>query len=1456
MPELDYIQLDRRFAEIPKDPEDAQRRRELELYAMFTNAQATLGWPELLEKPRVVVLGEPGSGKTAEFREQARSLKLANKITFLIDLQRLIAESIDDILTVSNQREAFNAWLKTSQPAWFFLDSVDESRLKSRNDFDWALKKFRSAFDDAALARARILLSSRVSSWRFETDLPKLAEALTPKRAPEVVHTHENRHRGRAETIAGAATNVAIDADPPQGQDEYWSPAVFGMAPLTLDQVERFVEGKAADGKEFRRALEGAYLEAFARRPLDVRLLLRYWQENRRFGSLMEMTESAITDALTESNLDAHRSHLSPAKVREGIEDLAAGVLLCRKRDLLKALPCSDQGETGAVKPDKILSESWRPEEIAELLDRSYFEPPMYGRLRFHHRTLEEYLAARWLLRLHAHNLPDRALKQILFKDVPGEALLLRPSMAPIAAWMASMDGPTGDLVRSLVKSAEPELFFRAGDPANLSVAYVRDLLNALIKQYQEWGVVRLEVDRSAITRLARSDLGGFLSEKLLDKSIASSLRDDLMHLATAGRVRGCEREALQLIRSGEESTYLRSAACRYLRAVDAETSLQGLADTVGELRGLDQSLVAAILIACFPKYLSNEKCIELLLSLDSVPERTTTLSFRLHTYAKESLADSECVRLIEALVDALRIGPPWEAHIGESFEIGAKYMGLAQLIHDLLPLAVREHTLTREEAMICARAVFMVVGLASFGHIRDTDERELSIAASASPELRRAFMQESFSRLQRAGAPTTERLTWSLAHHSVELGVVGEADVGWLCDLLSEGNELTTQHIALVLQMIWSMVGRPRRMRRDIRTAARSVTPAIRSTVMSRFPGRLELVWNRIRLTFQPGFRRLFWTRRVLIPVRKRTRWFRAEVQLLLRLNKIRRGENLNAIWFVINEQGLGDHLSEVIWQRIESRRGLWVARAVRNGVTAFWPQFSPELWFERSNGESSIDVRNILGLIGISEALNRQALDLHTIGTDEVVRLSRYALNEINGFPEWFSALVEAHPRTVIDALSDVLHHEWNITKAELATHHFLATLSYHQSPAYITFLDPILIMLERSDPKNPVVLQQVLRFLSHWHEHSADRLVGLAPGRCAAYTLLEEHHLLWMALWLRLSPVLALDYLEPLWRNGEIDGAYLERLAGMLSPLAHLDNPRWPDVLYRSSESLHRLAVLYYEAFPPMPEVPRESGVSYGRSRRDETVEFRAQLVGALAENDDPVAGFALRDLSERDAAEAHRDWLRYLGLRRSRRCADEPPWGELEVRDYQERHETDPRNGMELFQLVLNHLLDVKRWVEHGEDSPRYEIHSQNDEREIRIWMAAKLRNRARGLYVVPEEHELANRRREDIRVEQPGISDVTVIELKQVEGWSMGQLEERLENQLIGDYLQLQGARYGIFLLSYSSHDGKRAVKRHPRNRRMLDFGAIVEHLQRRADELTAGSRGLIVKVVGVDFVTR
>ena len=129
-------------------------------------------------------------------------------------------------------------------------------------------------------------------------------------------------------------------------------------------------------------------------------------------------SNNSVTRKLAER--DPHRPDnetISPEDAREGAERLAAA-LTFGKSFTLRA-PGHDPDPSlaaGALDPADILT-NWTDAWRNALLRRGIFAPATYGRIRFHHRSTQEYLAASWLDRLLRNNCPRTEIFQLLFAE-------------------------------------------------------------------------------------------------------------------------------------------------------------------------------------------------------------------------------------------------------------------------------------------------------------------------------------------------------------------------------------------------------------------------------------------------------------------------------------------------------------------------------------------------------------------------------------------------------------------------------------------------------------------------------------------------------------------------------------------------------------------------------------------------------------------------------------------------------------------------------------------------------------------------------------------------------------------------------------------------------------------------------------------------------------------------------
>lgn len=380
-------------------------------------------WEQILRHRLVVILGEARSGKTEEFRQQARCLRAAGKSAFFIRLDELATAQLEDSIDVD--AATLRGWLAGSEEGYFFLDAVDEARLLNATALRTAIARVRRELGPMA-SRIHVLVSSRISDWMSQS----VRDVFT-----QLGHSSQ------------LGTGEAV-------------PPAYQIDPLERDAVIEIADKAhhVRDRIAFWRAVEEGGYEPYARRPGDLEWLVARWNQTGTLGSLAELTEAAILQRLSETN-DAYITAgavLPAERLLASVRTLAAASVLSGRPQIL--------AEGGAPEPTlvnaaEVLDELDRL-QVRRVLGTALFDVASLGRVRFHHRAVREYLAAAWVEHEIAEGLPvANAIN--LFVAMPfGERVLIR-SRRGVLCWLATFNAD----VRDYVIRHFPEMVMFEGDP-------------------------------------------------------------------------------------------------------------------------------------------------------------------------------------------------------------------------------------------------------------------------------------------------------------------------------------------------------------------------------------------------------------------------------------------------------------------------------------------------------------------------------------------------------------------------------------------------------------------------------------------------------------------------------------------------------------------------------------------------------------------------------------------------------------------------------------------------------------------------------------------------------------------------------------------------------------------------------------------------------------------------------
>ena len=332
----------------------------------------------------------------------------------------------------------FGKWVRSAEVAFFFLDSVDEAKFHKPSDFYTALDRFVAGIGSDGLARATTLISSRVSEWQPQSDAAEVTGRLRVQprvsfRLPKRILSYQRLRASLRKKPNSNGTPISSRSD------EAFDLLVVQLQPLNREQVKTFIQSFGiTDSEKFINALDSSYAWDFVRRPVDVVDLANFWLDRGRLGSLSEIIKHDVETKLRAPKRD-QADPLSVNQSLTGAEALAASTTFCRQFNF--KVPDDSFVVTDAIDARGVLPATWRVQEVSALLRRPIFDSASYGRIRFHHRRITEYLTAAWLSsRMHA-GCPVNELDELLFERV-GNRRVLRPSMAPVAAWLCCGEEP------------------------------------------------------------------------------------------------------------------------------------------------------------------------------------------------------------------------------------------------------------------------------------------------------------------------------------------------------------------------------------------------------------------------------------------------------------------------------------------------------------------------------------------------------------------------------------------------------------------------------------------------------------------------------------------------------------------------------------------------------------------------------------------------------------------------------------------------------------------------------------------------------------------------------------------------------------------------------------------------------------------------------------------------------
>jgi hypothetical protein len=541
----------------------------------------------------------------------------------------------------------------------------------------------------------------------------------------------------------------------------------------------------------------------------------------------------------------------------------------------------------------------------------------------------------------------------------------------------------------------------------------------------------------------------------------------------------------------------------------------------------------------------------------------------------------------------------------------------------------------------------------------------------------------------------------------------------------------------------------------------------------------------------------------------------------------------------------------SEGNWRSLVLEFGEPIARAFRDGAVSFWRGHRPQLLSEGAKANTT-PFSAIFGLTGLSIEAREEPGWPKGLSQADTDIATRFALHELNGFPSWLPSLYGAYPEVVINIVITEIDHELATENPESASHYVLSDASGSGNWMWDRLASLIVARL-RNPPKSISNLRYMLNMVQGSSLDDETIVKFAAPKARATRNLATAP--MWFAMWVGVDPAVAIPAFAARLAEMKDDGdKTLFAMRFITALVGGRSESRSARQAYRTVEHMKALYLLMQDYVREKEDIDHAGKGVYSPGLRDDAQDARNALFSFIRETPGKEAFLALMDISRAHPAETARPWMAFHAKEKATLDADAPAWSPRQVRDFHDRLERTPANHRDLWYLAIDRLLDLKHDLEEGDASIASILQPVDRETDIRKYIGNWCRERSGGRYVIPQEEELADAKRPDLRFHGVGFDGPVPAELKLADKWTGPHLFERLEIQLCGDYLRDQRSSRGIFGLVYH---GTKTSWDLPKGGRVESFAALVEALQTHWMILAPQFPGVEdIRVIGVDLTKR
>lgn len=514
----------------------------------------------IVEYPCLVLLGEPGIGKTSAMQDEKEStdarVEAEGGETLWLNL-RVCGDlyALDQELFKSDK---YTQWVEGDHRLHIFLDSLDECRLQIRNVASVLGAKLKS-LDEDQVQRLSLRIGCRTAEWPG--------------------------------SLSDNMKNVWSEE----------SVGIFELAPLRRKDVAIACVEEELDPEAFIRAVQEAEATPLALKPVTLQFLLDVYTQRGEFPS--QQTElyldgcRLLCDEANRGRLDnTGRSNTLSADQKLAVAARIAAVTVYSNKFAVWTGLASGGFEEGDVPIRNLTGGSElvrddefvvREDEVREALATGLFSSRGQEKLGWAHQTYAEFLAARYLVQREV------GIEQMmsLISHPDDEHGRLIPQLHEASAWLASI---SPEVFRKITE-VDPEVLLRS-DIASADTKDKEAVIGTLLRLYDKEKLRDIGYAlHDRYRRLYHPGLAEQLRPYIADSNKGFMVRRVAIDIAEACELQKLQEAAAAVALDSEQEIYVRKEAAHFVARVgDSQTRrlLRPLAmgeagdDPDNELRG------------------------------------------------------------------------------------------------------------------------------------------------------------------------------------------------------------------------------------------------------------------------------------------------------------------------------------------------------------------------------------------------------------------------------------------------------------------------------------------------------------------------------------------------------------------------------------------------------------------------------------------------------------------------------------------------------------------------------------------------------------------------------------------------------------------------------------------------------------------------------------------------------